>query len=160
MASFDEHIQQANNNLKFLTETNSKCQSFWDWQVTTCFYTAVHLVNAHLAKVANLHYRTHEHVKNAINPFNPLAVPKVSQDLYLSYTKLEGLSRRSRYLCHEDLTSSNAGHLTYDKHLAKAIRHLDIVLDYFTVLYNLTFSQAKIFCPDLSKNDKLKMFQI
>lgn len=161
MASFDEHIQQARNNLKFLTETNSKNRIFWDWQVTTCFYIAVHIVNAHLAKVANLHYRTHEDVKNALNPYNTLALGKIQEDIYLAYVKLESLSRRSRYLCHDDpANSSTMAHLTHDRHLAKAIRKLDTVLNHFTVLYNLKYEKPKISCDDLSTAEKLAVFQV
>ena len=82
MASFDDHISQAKGNLTFLTGVNLNFNSNWDWQVTICFYVAVHLMNGHLAKKANLHYRTHNDVKNGINPHNPTAVYKVPEDIY------------------------------------------------------------------------------
>lgn len=161
MASFDEHILQAKSNLKFLEETNSKNQSFWDWQVTAAFYVAVHIVNAHLAQVANLHYRTHEDVKNAINPHRPLAIGKVDEPIYLSYVKLEGLSRRSRYLCHDNNeTHSNLQHLTYDKHFTKAIRKLDELLDYFSNKYSLTIPTTSVKAPELSPGEGLKLFAV
>lgn len=161
MASFSEHIQQTKSNLSFLEETNAKNQQFWDWQVTVCFYVAVHTVNAHLAQCANLHYRTHEDVKNAINPFNQLAMCKVPNDVYLCYAKLEGLSRRSRYLCHDDKTNtSTVSHFTYDRHFAKAIKNLDKLLDYFNTLYSLGLTKIKIACLDLSAKDQLKLFDL
>ena len=108
-----------------MTEVNSKLTNYWDWQVTICYYSAVHTINAFLAEKADLHYRTHEDVKNAINPYNPLSIYKLSVDVYLSYTKLEGLSRRSRYLCHHDpAVRDGEGRATYDKHFAKAIKNL------------------------------------
>ena len=161
MATFDEHIIQAKRNLIFLSETNLKNQSFWDWQVTISYYVAVHLLNAHLAKTANLHYRTHEDVKNAINPYNPLAICKVDIEIYLCYAKIEGLSRRARYLCHDDTKNySQDNHFTYDKHFAKTIKKLDIIVSYFANLYSLNFTTLKIFCGDLTTNTNLKNFKV
>lgn len=159
MASFTEHIRQATSNLLFLTETNSKNQQFWDWQVTTGYYVAVHIINAHLDKVANLHYRTHEDVKNAINPFNSTSLCKIPQDVYLNFQKLEGLSRRARYLCHDDPNNhAKTGHLTHDRHFAKAIKNLDNLLNYFTSLYALTYPKPEVACIDLSQSDSFKIF--
>ena len=144
MASFDDHISQAKGNLTFLTGVNLNFNSNWDWQVTICFYVAVHLMNGHLAKKANLHYRTHNDVKNGINPHNPTAVYKVPEDIYLAYCKLEGLSRRARYLCHEEATAGTEGqtHVTHDKHFAKAVKNLDKILVYFKDQYRLWNSNS------------------
>jgi len=87
MADFQSHITQAKRNLKFLEQTNTSSNGAWDWQVTIAYYTAVHIVNAHLAKGANLHYTTHEKVKNAL--FKPLSPVKIDQNIYLAYHKLE-----------------------------------------------------------------------
>ena len=54
MASFQEHIAQANRNLDFLEQANQSLNTFWDWQVTAAFYVCVHLVNAHLAQKSGL----------------------------------------------------------------------------------------------------------
>lgn len=161
MASFEEHIQKAKSNLKFLEDTNSKNQSYWDWQVTTIFYTAVHVVNAHLAQIGNLHYRTHEDVKNAINPHRPLAIGAVSEQIYLCYTKLEGLSRRSRYLCHDNPDNQTiVGQLTQDRHFTKAIRKLDPILEFFSNKYSLSLSKIKVQSPELSSRENLKFFLV
>lgn len=159
MASFEEHIQQAKKNLSFLAATNLNSQSYWDWQVTVCFYVSVHLVNAHIAQVANLHYRTHEDTKNAINPYSQLSTCKVPEDIYLSYGKLENLSRRSRYMCSETRDSSNEAKRTGAKHLARAIRHLDKLIEYFKDLYSIEFIKCKIVCPELSRAEQLKNFE-
>lgn len=161
MASFESHTDQAKRNLNFLVSINESQRDFWDWQVTVCFYVNVHLVNAHLARVGDLHYRTHEDVKNAINPYNSLAIGKVSDEIYLAYTKLEGLSRRSRYLCHDDPANKESGsHPTYDKHFAKAIKQLDKLLNYFGGLYSLDFGKPEVSCLDLSARTPLAIFRV
>jgi hypothetical protein len=160
LASFDAHIDQAKKNLNFLVETNSRNTTNWDWQVTICFYAAVHIVNAHLAATANLHYRTHEDVKNAINPHAPLSLAKIPEPIYLAYVKLEGLSRRARYLCSDDNANrATTEFFTYDKHFAKAIKNLDVVLDHFKTLYNFTFPPLPVYCVDLSTKTPLKVFK-
>jgi hypothetical protein len=161
LASFESHIYQAKRNLNFLVSINESQRDYWDWQVTVCFYVNVHLVNAHLARVGELHYRTHEDVKNAINPFNALAIGRVSEDIYLAYAKLEGLSRRSRYLCHDDPKVKETGtYPTYDKHFAKAVKQLDKLLFYFSELYTLDFGNPAVSCLDLSTRTPLAVFKV
>src|ERR1700745_243676 len=118
MASFENHVRQAKSNLSFLKEVN-KSSKFFDWQVTTCFYTAVHLVNAHLAKCADLHYRTHQETKQALNPHSPLSTCKIDEDIFNIYVSLEKLSRRSRYLCNEEVGDDKKEFLTGEKHLTR-----------------------------------------
>ena len=161
MASFENHIQQAKKNLSFLEQTNSIKNDFWDWQVTISFYVSVHLVNAHLANTADLHYRTHEHVKNEINPFNTRSSCSIPENVYLDYAKLEGLSRRSRYLCHNDpaIRDTNA-HFTFDKHFAKAVKCLDRLLNYFNTKYSLCIKDIQIQCIELSTKTPLTVFKV
>lgn len=159
MASFQNHIDQAKRNLAFLSSINTTHNIYWDWQVTTCYYVNVHLVNAHLANTANLHYRTHEDVKNAINPFNALAIGKIPEDVYLAYAKLEGLSRRSRYLCHEE-KKEDGNFITYDKHFAKALKSLDLILTYFSQLYDIDFGILTVECIELTTKTPLKLFKV
>ena len=61
MADFDSHVLQAKRNLEFIGSITST-ENF-EWQVTISFYVAVHLINAHLARSSNLHYRTHNQVE-------------------------------------------------------------------------------------------------
>lgn len=134
---------------------------FWDWQVTVSFYVNVHVINAHLAQSADLHYRTHEDVKNAINPFNRTSTVKVPEEIYLAYAKLEGLSRRSRYLCHDDpKNKDNANYATYDKHFAKAVKQLDKILNYFEEKYSIDFGSPTVTCLDLTNKTPLKVFKV
>ena len=134
MAKYEDHIVQAERNLRFLGAINTSVQDCYDWQVTVCFYTALHFVNAHLSKFG-LQYRKHKDVNYALNFSNAFSPAKLPEDQYIAYTALQSLSRRSRYLVNEkdyNLNSPQA-FLTYDKHLAKALRHLNTLLVYFDI---------------------------
>jgi len=160
LASFNEHIKQAKSNLKFLNSVNDKIQNQWDWQVTVSFYTAVHLINAHIAIKSNQHYRSHELVNNSINPFNPTSITKLPEDLYTSYMKLQNLSRRARYLCHDDPKNHDqSAFLTYDKHFSKAVTHLDKLLSFIAKEYSISFDKTSLNCLEL-KNKTFTNFQV
>lgn len=161
MANFDEHIQQARRNLEFLSQINQKVGNFYDWQVTVCFYTALHLVNAHLSK-HNLQYRKHHDVNYALNPDVQLSVSKLPEEEYNSYMALQRLSRRSRYLANEkdnNIASSQA-FLTYDKHLAKAVRHLDKLICYFNTKYSMGFTAVDFSCIEINKGTDFIFFNL
>jgi hypothetical protein len=150
MADYQAHINQAKKNLVILSSISQRVDQSWDWQVTCAYYVAVHLMNAHIAKSANLHYKTHEKVKNAL--YDSLSPCKIPDDIYTSYVKLENLSRRARYLCHDDPeTAVDAAHafFTYDKHLKKAIIQLDKLLNYFSNLYNENLGSTEINCIEI-----------
>lgn len=115
------------------------------------------MVNAHLAKKVNLHCRSHKDVSLAINPYN-VSVAKIPEEIFLCFEKLRGLSRRSRYLCHEDsLENPEEARGTFDKHLKKAIVKLDQIMDYFAVEHSIQFDIIPIDCIELKKS-KLKYF--
>lgn len=129
-----------------------------DWQVTMCFYTAVHLVNAHLAKF-NLHYQSHDSVKNALNPYMPVAPAKIPEDEYTAYIGLQHLARRSRYLVNEKdakQKDEERAHLTYDNHFTKACRHLDTLLKFFSKKYSLTFDKIYLKGTGLKPGESLE----
>lgn len=139
---------------------NTRVASQWDWQVTVSFYTAVHLVNAHIATKVNQHYRSHELVNNAINPFNQVSATKFSEELYTSYMKLQNLSRRARYLCHDDPKNrEEKAFLTYDKHFSKSVFHLEKLINFISTEYSVVFDPINIVCPEL-RNKGLKYFKI
>lgn len=155
MASFSEHISQAKRNLKYLKESNSKIEGCWDWQVTVCFYVAVHLINAHLAKKADLHYRSHSAVENAINPYNQLSTTKLDDNTFLSYRKLRNFSRRSRYMINDkEEDSSTQAFQTYDKHFCKSVHHLDVLLQFVTNEYQEEFDCFELTCLGLKNGMK------
>ncbi|MBA3898684.1 MAG: hypothetical protein H0X62_00505 [Bacteroidetes bacterium] len=160
MASFDEHIIQVKRNLSFFETVNST-ERFFDWQATICFYCAVHLVNSRIAKEADLHYRSHEDVKNAISPYNPTSLCKVDDNTNIAYLALEKISRRARYLCNDsNRDEPGKAFLTYDKHVARAIRHLNTIMEYFNNQYNLDFEIIKIKNVEIKPSEKLSYFNI
>jgi len=144
MAKFSEHISQAKSNLSFLQCILGN-KDFWDWKVTVSFYVAVHLINSHIAQKSDLHYRSHDRVDTAINPFNSVSITKLPEKEYLAYTKLLGLSRRARYLIHEKPEDKEAEiHFTYEKHYIRALKNLDIIMDYINLQYGIIFETIKI----------------
>jgi NifB/MoaA-like Fe-S oxidoreductase len=158
LATFDEHINQAKRNLAFLESINHNVKDCIDWQVTVCFYTALHLINAHLATF-ELQYRKHVDVKNALNPENNLSISKLPEDEYVAYATLQMLSRRSRYLVNEkdNQVGTTTAFLTHDIHLAKSIKHLDRLVAFFQNKYKVSLPSIAIKCPDL-KSHSLKIF--
>lgn len=161
MASFDEHIKQVKSNLQFLelTSTNHP-DTFWDWKVTICFYTVVHLANAHISKKMNHHYRSHEEVNNVLNPYNKVSVCSIPEQFYKAYIKLSNLSRRSRYLVSDDMSiREEKGFFTSEKHFAKAIRNLDILLDFFGQEYKIELTKYKIIC-NRCKDENFKKLEV
>ncbi len=130
-----------------------------DWQVTVCFYAALHLVNAHLATF-NLQYRSHTNVKQALNPEKAISPSKLPEEEYVAYTALQMLSRRSRYLVNEkdgQIGATSAAY-TNEKHLAKAIRHIDRLANYFRQRYELPLPVIEVHCSGI-KQEELKYMQ-
>lgn len=159
MASFQEHLIQANSNLEFLGKINSFCNIYWDWQVTTCYYIGVHFVNAHIAKTADLHYRTHKQVEEAINPYNSIPISNVDEETWIAYKSLRNLSRRSRYLISEKETDNGTNaRFTHDNHFRKAVLQLDNILNYFSDKYNIPIPKTKLECIDFRPSDKFTNF--
>jgi hypothetical protein len=112
-------------------------------------------MNGHIAKVSDLHYRTHKDVKIAL--FTQMSPCKIDEEIYTSYVKLEGLSRRARYLCHED-SASVENHFTYDKHLRKALTRLDKIISYFNSRYNVGLPVIELNCIEI-RNSNLVNFK-
>ncbi|MFA6056760.1 MAG: hypothetical protein WC756_01075 [Taibaiella sp.] len=151
MATYTEHLSQARKNLNYLLQTNEKLDSCWDWHVTVSFYVGVHLVNAYLAEKANLHYRSHVQVSDALNPYS-LSPTKVDESVYLAYKKLQNLSRRSRYLISESPDNEeDRAFGTFDKHFGRSLSHLDTLLKFISSEYQEGFEKMKMKCPGLSK---------
>lgn len=152
MPTFDNHIQKAKENLTFLSSINLKIENCFDWQVTCSFYVAVHLVNAHLSK-QGLHYRSHNRVKEALNPYNQLSISKLPEEVYVSYIALQSLSRKSRYLINDKDKNDNKAHRTYEKHLSKALRHIHTLIDYLSSTYEISFKRYDIECTHIKKGE-------
>lgn len=154
MPSFDAHISQNKRNLNFLGIINEHAPDHPDWQVTVCFYSALHLVNAHLAYFG-LHFRNHNDVEYRINFENQTSPAKLPEKVFIAYKKLRALSRRARYLVNEKggKQDNETVAFTYDKHLARAGRHLDTILQFFQGQYNLHFNTITLQCSELKKGE-------
>lgn len=158
MGSFNEHISHSINNLDFLAKVNYSINDRWDWQVTICFYSALHLINSHIVSKTGKNYLSHSQVADIINPYNQLSVGKLDEDTYLSYNKLFQLSRRSRYLLNENfkkkgIVDIQPACITYDKHFKKSIYHLDKIMSFITKNYNVSFEKTTIKCIELRKGN-------
>lgn len=153
MGTFFEHIQQAKDNLQFLSNISTTIDNCWDWQVTVCFYSALHLINAHIVEKTKSNYLTHNKVGEIINPYNHLSVARLDETTYLSYQKLLHLSRRSRYLLGENYQSEvgliKKACKTHSIHLKKSIHHLEKIIEFVNQTYKEDFPSVEIKCIDL-----------
>ena len=106
-----------------------------------------------------LQYRKHSDVNYALNyaTISPARLPEAE---YLAYTSLQSLSRRSRYLVNEKggNISAERAFLTFEVHLARALRHLDKLLVYFKELYGIVFDEAALICKGIKRQEELKNF--
>lgn len=59
MPTRDEHIQKAQGNEAFADSIEPTSQTRIDWKLVVLFYTAMHYVEAYLAKTMNQHLRSH-----------------------------------------------------------------------------------------------------
>lgn len=164
MADFNIHVEQSKHNLLIFRNLNTKVRNSTDWQITACFYTALHLINAYLSKEAGLHYHTHKDVDDAINPNNPLSPVRLENDIYRNYFKLSNLSRKSRYLCSED-SSKRKNHITdyyqvKERDLKKAIIYLNSILVFFGNKYKVEFGRYELVCREFGVNHELEYFII
>jgi hypothetical protein len=133
MADFSSHLAQVKSNLDFLKKINTHCNEYIDWQVTTCFYVGVHVINAFLANEANVHFGSHERVKDAISPNSPITATRLDESTYLAYVKLRNLSRRSRYLCSDERPDKEVERTfkIYEQHYRKSFSQLDKLMSFF-----------------------------
>jgi hypothetical protein len=158
LGTYAEHITQGKSNLVFLTEVNKNNPENWDWQVTVCFYAALHFISAHVVFKTGKNYLSHSSINDAINPTTQLSVAKLDEKTYLAYTKLYQLSRRARYLINEN-SKHNIGreiqtcNLTHSIHFKRAINHLETVMNFIAENYLITFSKSDIKCIDLNGLD-------
>lgn len=157
MPQFSDHIDQAKRNLEFLQFINHGEAKHIDWQVTVCYYVAVHLINAHLS-LHNMQFRKHVDVKDAINPKNPASIKNgtaLNEKEYLAYIKLQSLSRRSRYLVSEKDNNLNtdSAFLTHNVHYGRALRHLNCLINYFNTEHHTDIKPIKIVCDEIKHGE-------
>ncbi|RRO19653.1 hypothetical protein [Flavobacteriaceae bacterium 14752] len=134
----------------------------WDWKVTVCFYSALHLMNAHIVKKTQKNYLTHNQVNKLINPYEVMSPAKLDENTFLAYNKLLSLSRRSRYLLKENHDANvdiQDASLTYDKHFRKSVIHLETIMNYIVNNYNVSFKKRNLKCVEL-ETINLNFFKI
>lgn len=134
---------------------NSNLPEYWDWQVTVCFYTALHFISAHVVSKTGKNYLSHSNINDAINPTTQLSPAKLDDVTYLAYNKLYQLSRRSRYLINENSAHNKSSdilncNLTHTIHFKRAIGNLEVVINYMKDTYAITFDKSIMKCIDLN----------
>ncbi|WP_147323511.1 hypothetical protein [Chitinophaga silvatica] len=148
MPEYSDHIHQSRKNLKFLEFVNNRTNQYYDWEVTTCYYVAVHLVNAHLS-LHELQIRTHYDVMTILN--QPEVEASIPGHVLFAYKKLQRLSRRSRYLVNERNANSTSSiaYCIHSSHLKKALEYLHTLIAFFKERYGERFEKIRINCSDV-----------
>lgn len=136
MADFDRHIQRVRENMEFLTQIRTLQLRNWDWEVTVCYYVAVHLVNAHLA-TRNLHPTTHDETKKYINPQGVFNNQRLPEKVYEEFMFLTNQSRVSRYMHNPGNKDPSESTVINEKRLKLALESTNILIAYFNRLYAL-----------------------
>lgn len=154
MPSFNEHIFQAKKNFQLLGEIDENIQNCEDWKVTIAFYTALHLVSAHLAQL-NSPKSSHTAVEHAINP-NIDSPTKIDEQIFIDYTSLYQLSRRARYLIQDASSMSAPVVLMNEKHFAKALNKLERIIKYFNTKHTLNFPTINVNCVQYAQKSDTK----
>jgi hypothetical protein len=165
VADFQSHIIQSQHNFSVLGQLNAKVSNSIDWQITICFYTALHLIDAYLAKEGNIHYNKHIEVRKAIWFDEPLSLLKLPEDICLAYRSLENLSRKARYLC-SDIDGQREkekaiAHIVKDKDLYKALKKCGVIIEYFANKYpeEVRFETIKMMCKEATIGTKIPFIQ-
>lgn len=160
MADFTNHIAQSKKNIYLLKFLNDNPTSDIDkqWQITVAYYSALHLINAFLSDKADLHPNNHHSLKEFIEPS---AVNTIGEDLYASYTHLEMLSRKARYLCdNSGQNSSSKGFISNKKDFQRAIKYLDQVKCFINKEYSLGLSVIELDIDETPHTINLTFFSI
>lgn len=156
MPTFQEHIDQHIHNLDFLSAISIGVGNSLDWQVTVIFYSALHLVNAHLA-LSGHHFRNHQDVDLLISPEGRIRDCRVDPEIYTAYRKLRSLSRISRYLINAETRTEPPNDISriQQRHLARALKQLDKIIGWFIAKPRFSSKKVSVKCTDFSVNEKL-----
>ena len=159
MATFIDHCNRAKSNHALFIKLNSE-NVFLDWQVTACFYCALHLISAHLLKAGSLRCKNHSAIEKHINFQNSNSSYRLSEDDFVSYANLYMLSKRARYMsCEKDgVALDDVTYHISDKHIARAVRDLNRIIVCFENIYSQNLiNPSKINCSRI-KLEKLQYF--
>jgi uncharacterized protein (UPF0332 family) len=90
MSNVNKHIQQAEKNERFFNNFDLKNTHFLDWAITALFYSALHYVDAYLAKKS-------QHPFNHRNRGQWLTKEQNLKYIYCDYEELKNRSEDARY---------------------------------------------------------------
>jgi hypothetical protein len=157
MPNFKQHTRQAGKNLEFLAFVNSHKPEVLDWQITIGYYTGLHLVNAHLATSAGLHFSSHNQVDAHIAPQSLLAngQARLPLDIFQAYRTLTNFSRLSRYLSNDGKNEKAVSLSPED--LYRSLVCLDRLLAYFLKQYQFEMPSIEMTCPFNGKHTFLQI---
>lgn len=91
--SRQEHLARADHNRALVGDLNHLPGRYEDWQVTSLFYAAVHLVQAYFSAKTNHYPGSHEAREELVRQDSKL------RTIYRDYRELKHLSISSRYTC-------------------------------------------------------------
>lgn len=93
MPTQQRRLQQARRNEDLYHHLATVAPTYIDWQITALFYSALHYVDAYLAK-HNVHPSSHAERDRLIT------MESVLRRIYTAYRDLESYSRDARYELH------------------------------------------------------------
>lgn len=94
----DRFLKQASHNEEFhkcICENSS--DRFYDWKITSLFYSAIHYLKALALKRGINIGQTHFEIEQNVNPDRPKPVMRITRGAWNEYKKLLQYSRTSRY---------------------------------------------------------------
>ena len=91
MPSEAQHLRKADGNQRFAESLNLAQDPNAEWAIVALFYSAVHRVEAVLARDFNLHSTNHEQRKKTMARIGTMRI------CFPEYSHLETLSRNCRY---------------------------------------------------------------
>jgi hypothetical protein len=146
MPDANSHFRQADRNLQVVSVLNTNPSSYWDWQVTALFYSALHLVNGHIMKTDGGFYNTHASVQIIIHPGNTESKARLPRDIVLAYEKLQFLSRKAQYLY--DASNGNSHNPQYvgAGGFERAVHAYEVVYAHLAALHHLKIDPIYINC--------------
>jgi hypothetical protein len=85
------HLAQASHNKDLIVYLTAANPGFPDWVITVAFYSAIHLLEAFLAKQLGYHSKSHVTRDSALSKFSQL------KPIYVDYSELKNTCWASRY---------------------------------------------------------------
>lgn len=92
-ANYSKHLDKAATNERLSLELNQLEEQYFEWQIITLFYSAVHLVQAYLRARTTEYPQTHEERDRLIRNTAELRA------IYQPYQELKRLAVTARYAC-------------------------------------------------------------